>query len=56
MPNTTMELLDCTTLRIEEFVDQPVRESYSILSHHWKAGEVTYQEVANPKDLNQKAR
>lgn len=50
-----MKLLNCTTLRIEEFFGSSVPRSYAILSHRWEADEVTYQEVDNPQGLDQKA-
>lgn len=49
-----MKLLNCTTLRIEEFFGPSV-PPYAILSHRWEAGEVTYQEVMNLQGLDQKA-
>ncbi|KAF6810313.1 HET domain-containing protein [Colletotrichum sojae] len=42
-----MKLLNCSTLKIEEFFGSLVPKSYAILSHRWEADEVTYQDVTN---------
>lgn len=53
--DAAMKLLNCTTLRIEEFPGSSTTQAYAILSHRWEAGEVSYQEVVNPQGLDQKA-
>jgi hypothetical protein len=40
-----MKLINCTTLRIEEFFGSTASELYAILSHRWEDDEVTYQEA-----------
>ncbi|KAF6825510.1 HET domain-containing protein, partial [Colletotrichum musicola] len=51
-----MKLLNCSTLKIEEFVGSSIPKSYVILSHRWEAEEVTYQDVTggSPQTLEQK--
>ena len=50
-----MKLLNCTTLRIEEFVGSSGLKPYAILSHRWEAEEVTYQDVVHRQALEQTA-
>ncbi|PVH88971.1 hypothetical protein DL98DRAFT_544031 [Cadophora sp. DSE1049] len=40
-----MWLIDTTTIRLH-FIEDPARYKYAILSHTWKHGEVTFQEIA----------
>lgn len=49
-----MKLLNCITFRIEDFFGSSNLKPYAILSHRWEADEVTYQEVLNPEELEQK--
>ncbi|KZL80886.1 het domain-containing protein [Colletotrichum incanum] len=42
-----MKLLNCSTLKIEEFFGSSIPRSYVVLSHRWEADEVTYQDVIN---------
>ncbi|OBR08152.1 HET domain-containing protein [Colletotrichum higginsianum IMI 349063] len=52
---TVMKLLNCSTLKIEEFFGSSIPKSYVVLSHRWEADEVTYQDVINnAKTLAQK--
>ncbi|WQF90267.1 Putative heterokaryon incompatibility [Colletotrichum destructivum] len=50
-----MRLLNCSTLKIEEFFGSSIPKSYVVLSHRWEDDEVTYQDVIhNAKTLAQK--
>ncbi|KAK1975373.1 HET domain-containing protein [Colletotrichum cereale] len=50
-----MKLLNCSTLKIEEFFGSSIPKSYVALSHRWEVDEVTYQDVINhPETLARK--
>lgn len=50
-----MKLINCTTLRVEDFDSPSAIRPYAILSHRWEADEVTYQDVIGSQPPTHKA-